>query len=147
VKTRGRPRSDAIQDAKIASAVHTLSLWGFPLRAEVFEAVAKAARQELARGDHAGFSLGPDRIEQIYKGWLSEQRKLLETQTDPRRKEQNNESQDEHTGRKRTLGQLILGTLRYHAEAAKSAKDQVSKQKRRSVSQLPTEIPIQGQSL
>jgi hypothetical protein len=76
VKTRGRPRSDAIQDAKIASAVHTLSLWGFPLRAEVFEAVAKAARQELARGDHAGFSLGPDRIEQIYKGWLSEQRKL-----------------------------------------------------------------------
>jgi hypothetical protein len=79
VKQRGRPRNAdsaerCAQDEAIAIAVHRLSLWGFPLRSEVLGAVAKAALKELGRGDHVGRALGPDRVEQIYKRWLLEQR-------------------------------------------------------------------------
>jgi hypothetical protein len=80
-RPRGRPRNAdsperCVQDGAIANAVHRLSTWGFPLRSEVLEAVGKAALKELRRGDHVGRALGPDRIEQIYKRWLNEQREV-----------------------------------------------------------------------
>jgi hypothetical protein len=69
-KPRGRPRRDGDTvkaDTAIAKAVNQLLMWGFSGEAEVYSAVANAARAVLQRTDHGGFALGPDRIKKLFE--------------------------------------------------------------------------------
>jgi len=83
-KKRGRPRNATNKDIAradqiIGLTVHTLSMWGFPLRRAgngIYEVVGKAAQVTLRRVDHVGLPLGPDRIEQIYKTWRKAEKDL-----------------------------------------------------------------------
>lgn len=74
MKKRGRPRSSSNaqisrHDEEIASAVHQLVFWGFPVR-RVCDVVAQCARDVLGRTDHTGrLPLSGDRVEQLYERW------------------------------------------------------------------------------
>lgn len=76
-RRRGRPKNaDRANlrraDEAIGLTVWQLLAWGYPLRRAggVADVVGTAAAEALKRVDHAGRALGPDRIEQIFKGWM-----------------------------------------------------------------------------